>query len=147
MLIRNDSHSRPALAGRQNITGDSVNRFNGFAPTTKPLKRLGQTTRWVVTQLKLGVNETLLRSKRTGRLISILIIVCCLLPLSLVYAQGNDQDYSKFLHTSSRHASIGCNECHRRTDNSSRPSFPGHKACTSCHLTQFTTPTLPMCLI
>jgi c(7)-type cytochrome triheme protein len=68
-------------------------------------------------------------------------------PLTAVYAQGNDQDYSKFLHTSSKHAAIGCNECHRRADNSSRPSFPGHKACTSCHLTQFTTPTLPMCSI
>ncbi|HXI26712.1 MAG TPA: cytochrome c3 family protein [Pyrinomonadaceae bacterium] len=67
--------------------------------------------------------------------------------LTAVRAQSNDQDYSKFLHTSSKHASIGCNECHRRTDNSSRPSFPGHKACTSCHLTQFTTPTLPMCSI
>src|SRR5438067_2379049 len=66
---------------------------------------------------------------------------------SHAFAQGNDQDYSKFLHTSSKHASIGCNECHRRTDNSSRPSFPGHKSCTGCPLTQFTTPTLPMCSI
>lgn len=67
--------------------------------------------------------------------------------LSHTFAQSNDQDYSKFLHTSSKHASIGCNECHRRADNSSRPNFPGHKACTGCHLTQFTTPTLPMCSI
>jgi len=66
---------------------------------------------------------------------------------ALVYSQGNDQDYSKFLHTSSKHASIGCNECHRRTDNSARPNFPGHKSCTNCHLTQFTTPNIPMCSI
>src|SRR5205823_13037995 len=64
MFIRNDFHSRPALARRQNITRDSVNRFNGFAPTRKPLKRLGQRTRFLVTQMKLGVNEKLLRSKR-----------------------------------------------------------------------------------
>ena len=57
------------------------------------------------------------------------------------------QDYSKFLHTSSKHAALGCNDCHRRTDNSTRPSFPGHKACTGCHLTQFTTPNIPMCSI
>ena len=37
--------------------------------------------------------------------------------------------------------------CHHRADNSSRPSFPGHKDCTGCHLTQFTTPNIPMCSI
>jgi c(7)-type cytochrome triheme protein len=61
--------------------------------------------------------------------------------------QGNDQDYSKFLHTSQRHASLACSACHRRTDNSAQPSFPGHKDCTGCHLTQFTTPNVPMCSI
>jgi hypothetical protein len=71
----------------------------------------------------------------------------CFFPLASVYSQGNDQDYSKFLHTSSKHASIGCANCHHRNDNSSRPSFPGHKDCTSCHLTQFTTPNIPMCSI
>src|SRR4030095_5419160 len=70
-----------------------------------------------------------------------------ILPLYLGYGQGNDSDYSKFLHTSSRHASISCNDCHRRTDNTVRPNFPGHKACTNCHLTQFTTPNIPMCSI
>src|SRR5437660_4863097 len=83
---------------------------------------------------------------KAGRAILATIFVLGL-PLTVVHAQANDQDYSKFLHTSSKHASIGCNECHRRTDNSSRPSFPGHKSCTGCHLTQFTTPTLPMCSI
>src|SRR2546423_2394097 len=57
------------------------------------------------------------------------------------------QDYSKILHSSSKHAAIGCNECHRRADNSVRPTFPGHKSCTGCHLTQFTTPNIPMCSI
>jgi hypothetical protein len=61
--------------------------------------------------------------------------------------QSNDQDYSKFLHNSQRHSSIACSACHHRADNSARPSFPGHKDCTGCHLTQFTTPSVPMCTI
>ena len=61
--------------------------------------------------------------------------------------QGPDLDYSKFLHSSQRHNSLACNSCHERSDNSSTPRFPGHKACTSCHLGQFTTPAVPMCVI
>jgi c(7)-type cytochrome triheme protein len=61
--------------------------------------------------------------------------------------QGPDLDYSKFLHSSQRHTSLSCNGCHERNDNSSTPRFPGHKACTSCHLGQFTTPAVPMCMI
>jgi len=63
------------------------------------------------------------------------------------HSQGNEQDYAKFFHTSSKHASIACSSCHHRNDNSARPSFPGHKDCTGCHLTQFTTPNIPMCSI
>lgn len=70
-----------------------------------------------------------------------------LFPFSLVSAQGNDQDYSKFLHSSQKHASIACSNCHHRTDNSAAPRFPGHKDCTGCHLTQFNTPNVPMCSI
>jgi c(7)-type cytochrome triheme protein len=66
---------------------------------------------------------------------------------SVVGAQGPDVDYSKFLHTSQKHASLECNSCHQRTDNSATPRFPGHSACTSCHLGQFTTPAVPMCVI
>jgi len=65
----------------------------------------------------------------------------------LGYSQGTDSDYSKFSHSSAKHASIGCADCHHRNDNSSRPTFPGHKDCTGCHLTQFTTPNIPMCSI
>ena len=61
--------------------------------------------------------------------------------------QGNDQDYSKFLHSSQRHASVACSACHHRNDNSAQPIFPSHKDCTGCHLTQFTTPNVPMCSI
>jgi hypothetical protein len=63
-------------------------------------------------------------------------------------AQSSDLDYSKFLHTSQRHAALACNSCHERTqDNSPTPRFPGHKACQSCHLAQYVTPAVLMCLI
>jgi len=62
-------------------------------------------------------------------------------------AQGADLDYSRFIHTSQRHASLACTACHLRGDNSATPRFPGHKACTSCHLAQFVTPSVPMCVI
>jgi hypothetical protein len=65
----------------------------------------------------------------------------------LVFVQGPQLDYSKFLHTSQRHSSLACNSCHERTDNSATPRFPGHKACTDCHRGQFTTPAIPMCVI
>jgi c(7)-type cytochrome triheme protein len=77
-----------------------------------------------------------------------LIFSFLLFPFSfLALPQGNDLDYSKFLHTSQRHASVACSSCHHRTDNSTRPGFPGHKDCTGCHLSQFTTPNVPMCSI
>jgi c(7)-type cytochrome triheme protein len=66
---------------------------------------------------------------------------------SSVSSQGNELDYSKFLHNSQRHASVACSNCHHRADNSARPTFPGHKECTGCHLSQFTTPNVPMCSI
>jgi c(7)-type cytochrome triheme protein len=61
--------------------------------------------------------------------------------------QGPELDYANFKHASARHASLGCNSCHQRSDNSATPRFPGHRACTSCHLAQFVTPQVPMCVI
>lgn len=61
--------------------------------------------------------------------------------------QGPELDYANFKHTSQRHASLACNSCHQRSDNSATPRFPGHKACTGCHLAQFVTPNVPMCVI
>ena len=61
--------------------------------------------------------------------------------------QGPSLDYSTFKHNSQRHASVACASCHQRNDNSATPRFPGHKACTSCHLAQFVTPNVPMCVI
>lgn len=62
-------------------------------------------------------------------------------------SQGPDLDYSRFIHTSQRHASLACSACHVRSDNSATPSFPGHKACIGCHRAQFFPPTVPMCVI
>ncbi len=62
--------------------------------------------------------------------------------------QGAELDYSNFKHSSQRHASLACTACHDRAgDNSATPRFPGHKACTGCHLAQFVTPNVPMCVI
>lgn len=61
--------------------------------------------------------------------------------------QGPEIDYSRFIHTSQRHASLTCTACHTRSDNSATPKFPGHDACTKCHLAQFVTPNVPMCVI
>jgi len=63
-------------------------------------------------------------------------------------AQAPDLDYSRFIHSSQRHTSLACTACHERSsDNSATPNFPGHKACTNCHVGQFVTPSLPICLI
>ncbi|HEV2802976.1 MAG TPA: cytochrome c3 family protein [Pyrinomonadaceae bacterium] len=62
--------------------------------------------------------------------------------------QQSNIDFSKFLHNSPRHASLGCADCHRReANNSTRPTLPGHKSCTGCHLPQFVTANIPMCAI
>lgn len=68
--------------------------------------------------------------------------------LSGSMAQGVQQDYTKFLHSSQQHNSLSCAACHQRdAGNTPTPHFPGHKACTSCHLAQFVTPAIPMCVI
>jgi c(7)-type cytochrome triheme protein len=62
--------------------------------------------------------------------------------------QSPELDYSTFKHNSQKHASLACNSCHQRGgDNSATPRFPGHKACTGCHVGQFVTPAVPMCVI
>jgi Cytochrome c7 and related cytochrome c len=65
----------------------------------------------------------------------------------LMLAQSPDLDYSTFKHNSQKHAALACNSCHQRGDNSATPHFPGHKACTGCHVGQFVTPAVPMCVI
>jgi c(7)-type cytochrome triheme protein len=67
--------------------------------------------------------------------------------VSVGMTQGPNPDYSTFKHTSQRHVLLPCTSCHVRADNSATPTFPGHKACTNCHLAQFVTPSVPMCSI
>jgi c(7)-type cytochrome triheme protein len=63
-------------------------------------------------------------------------------------AQGNDLNYSTFKHSSAKHASLGCSDCHKRPgDNSISPVFPDHPACISCHGNQFLTSGSSMCSI
>lgn len=65
----------------------------------------------------------------------------------VVSGQGPDLNYSTFTHSSQKHVSLSCSSCHARTDNSIKPSFPGHSACIECHGNQFFTSSSPMCLI
>jgi c(7)-type cytochrome triheme protein len=53
---------------------------------------------------------------------------------------------SKFSHAVAQHAAQACDSCHRREGNDPQPRLPGHKACIDCHVTQFTTPSSPLCL-
>jgi hypothetical protein len=62
------------------------------------------------------------------------------------------QDYSKFSHSyPGAHAALSgrwsCSICHTRNDNSAEPKFPGHRACISCHQTEFNTSGSPLCTI
>ena len=69
-------------------------------------------------------------------------------PTGLTAGQGPELDYSTFKHTSQRHASLACTDCHKRaSNNSATPSFPSHGACMNCHGQQFVTPLVPMCTI
>lgn len=102
----------------------------------------------VVLSLALGFLVTLKVSARRASVATAATKVASEVTSAPSAAQDASLDYSKFLHTSPRHASLDCASCHRRAaDNSPRPSFPGHKACTDCHLAQFVTPNVPMCAI
>jgi c(7)-type cytochrome triheme protein len=59
-------------------------------------------------------------------------------------AQG--EGAQSFSHTTQRHASLACDACHRRADNSPRPSVPKHPACVDCHAPEFFTADSPLCL-
>ena len=67
---------------------------------------------------------------------------------SLENSATGDDDFSKFSHSSARHADLACASCHHRAaDNAIEPRLPGHKACTDCHLAQFVTQNIPLCAI
>lgn len=63
---------------------------------------------------------------------------------------SGDVDYSKFLHSSPNHARLPCLLCHRRENNSPRPTLPGaasHTPCIGCHGQQFANNESPICTI
>src|SRR5437773_2379516 len=90
---------------------------------------------------------TIVRTRRFSLWLFLFTFFFLLFPFPPAFSQGNDLDYSKFLHTSARHAAAACSSCHHRNDNSARPRFPVHKDCTTCHLSQFTNASVPMCSI
>src|SRR5215204_5869259 len=65
-------------------------------------------------------------------------------------AQESNRDYSKFKHENPQRARLTCLLCHRRENNSARPTLPGkesHAPCTGCHAQQFSNSSSPMCTI
>lgn len=67
-------------------------------------------------------------------------------PTSPAAAAPQGVDASRFSHSLERHASLACASCHERPDNSPAPRWPGHKACTDCHVQQFVTQGGQLCL-
>lgn len=64
--------------------------------------------------------------------------------------QQHNTDYSKFKHENPQHARLPCLLCHRRDNNSPRPTLPGksnHAPCAGCHAQQFSNSDGPMCTI
>lgn len=64
-----------------------------------------------------------------------------------IFAQTN---YSQFKHDNPNHSRLPCLLCHRRTDNSARPTLPGkdsHTPCTGCHQQQFANSGSEICSI
>lgn len=67
---------------------------------------------------------------------------------ALVHAQQPGVDYSQFKHDNPQHARLPCLLCHRRENNSARPTLPGksgHTPCVGCHMAQFNSSSGPMC--
>jgi c(7)-type cytochrome triheme protein len=64
--------------------------------------------------------------------------------------QQSTADFSKFKHDNPQHARLPCLLCHRREDNSARPTLPGkssHAPCAGCHAQQFSDSNSPICTI
>ena len=64
--------------------------------------------------------------------------------------QGQNIDFSKFLHDNANHARLPCLLCHRRENTNARPTLPGgggHLPCTGCHAKEFANSSSPVCAI
>lgn len=95
--------------------------------------------------------------KRRGGFVLLLIALAILASILLIApsvevsalslaAPEASGDFSKFAHTAT-HAALPCLICHRRVNNSTRPSLPGHMPCAGCHTQRFTDPASPICTI
>jgi len=67
-------------------------------------------------------------------------------PTTVQAARGSAAKYSAFLHSSEKHKSLTCNECHKipttwtaKRDFPDVADFPDHDACVRCHRAQFFT--------
>ena len=59
-------------------------------------------------------------------------------------------DYTRFSHSGAYHARLPCSLCHKRENNSVRPTMPGssnHLPCAGCHVKQFADTSSPICTI
>jgi c(7)-type cytochrome triheme protein len=63
-------------------------------------------------------------------------------PAAAAQPQAN-KDKNKFTHDS--HAQIKCDNCHIRKVDALVPSLPGHRACVSCHVKEFTSTAFGIC--
>jgi c(7)-type cytochrome triheme protein len=64
--------------------------------------------------------------------------------------QQSAPQFSKFKHENPQHARLPCLLCHRRENNSARPTLPGkagHAPCAGCHAQQFSNSSSPICSI
>lgn len=64
--------------------------------------------------------------------------------------QESNPNYSQFRHDNTQHARLPCLLCHKREDNSARPTLPGkagHAPCVGCHAQQFSDANHPICAI
>ena len=51
----------------------------------------------------------------------------------------------RFNHQSSKHSQIKCDQCHARRADAVKPVMPGHRACISCHIKEFTSTQFGIC--
>jgi c(7)-type cytochrome triheme protein len=61
--------------------------------------------------------------------------------------QDEGIDFSRFSHASSAHVRLPCLLCHRREENSTIVTRPGHTPCAGCHSQQFNDASSPICAI
>ena len=97
---------------------------------------------------------------QAGLLLAFAVILCVISGLRLsafavpatnrTVPQESVQDFSKFKHDNPQHARLPCLLCHRRENNSARPTLPGksgHAPCAGCHAQQFSNSNGPICSI